>query len=73
MDQEMKNYGQINQNLKFFLDSMDVMSCGLKRTGTIQLVVNTQYKSLHLKVWCCITACGVYSLLLERHSQLESI
>ena len=33
--------GQMNQNLKFLLETMEAMSCGLKRRGTIQLVIKS--------------------------------
>ena len=40
--------GPMNQNLKFFLEIMEAMSSGLKRRGTIWLVISAQFKNQHL-------------------------
>ena len=47
----------MNQNFKFFLETMGHLSCGLKRRGTIQLVISRQ--SASLMVW---SYRGVYNL-----------
>ena len=42
--------GQMNHNLKSFWETMDAVSCGLKRRETTQLDISKQFTSHHL--WC---------------------
>ena len=53
--------GQMNQDLKLFLETMDIVSCEPKRRGTIQLVISTVQKPASLKAWGCIHIYGVGS------------
>ncbi|KAF3704962.1 hypothetical protein EXN66_Car020653 [Channa argus] len=49
MEQSQKNVPQHKIAMtEFFLETMDAVSCGLKRRGTIQLVISGQFKSLYL-------------------------
>ena len=44
--------GQMNQNVTLFLETTDAASCGLKRSGTIRLVISAKFKSRHLCLLC---------------------
>ena len=40
--------GQMNQNLKLFLETTDILSWGTKEKGASGLLYKIQFKSLHL-------------------------
>ena len=39
--------GQTNETVNFIMETMETSCSGLKSRGTIQLVISTQFKSLH--------------------------
>lgn len=48
---------------------LDAASCGLKRGGTIRLIIGAHFKSMHL-VWGCISAHGVGTINAESYVQV---